>query len=56
VSDRQAYEVWRASGRTELDLARERVKDLLDQHERRGSWADATTAAAVRETCGLGGG
>ncbi|HSL95047.1 MAG TPA: trimethylamine methyltransferase family protein [Thermoleophilia bacterium] len=52
VSDRQAYETWRAAGRTELDLARDRVRDLLEQHECRGPWADERTAARVREICG----
>lgn len=53
VSDRQAYEVWRAGGLTETDLARARVRDLLDAHERRAPWTDARVAAAVRRVCGL---
>ncbi|MEE4275484.1 MAG: trimethylamine methyltransferase family protein [Thermoleophilia bacterium] len=56
VSDRQAYEAWRSAGRTELDKARDRVRELLEQHERSGPWADDATAARVREVCGLAAG
>ena len=53
VSDRQAYEVWRGAGRTEVDLARARLRELLEAHERRGPWADAATTTAVRAACAL---
>jgi trimethylamine--corrinoid protein Co-methyltransferase len=53
VSDHQAYEVWRSTGRTELDMARTRVRALLDEHERRGRWAAPAMEAAVRDVCRL---
>ena len=53
VADRQAYEAWRSSGRTEVDLARDRVSQLLSAHAERGPWAAAETERAIRNVCNL---
>jgi trimethylamine--corrinoid protein Co-methyltransferase len=53
VATRQSYQAWAQDGRSELDVARQRVTELLDRHAATERPYDADTVAAVRQVCRL---
>lgn len=53
VSTRLSYQAWAQGGRTELDIARDRVGELLARHAATERPYDPGTVAAVKRVCGL---
>ena len=52
VSSRQSYDAWKADGRDEIAVARERVTAMLDAHARRPAPLDDGQRARLTEVCG----
>jgi trimethylamine--corrinoid protein Co-methyltransferase len=50
---RPAYESWRSSGATEVDVARERMREMLAAQEEKGPCLDEDQLAELREICGV---
>lgn len=52
---RPAYDQWAAAGATEVDAARERMRDLLAAQQARGPLLDDDQLRELRDICGIGG-
>ena len=55
IGPRPSYDAWKAEGRTEMDVAREKAEAALALHQTREPYFTAGQLAALRQICGVAG-